>query len=58
METIFAIPGVGRLLVSSIFAHDYVVVQSITFVIALLVLLVNIIVDLSYGWLDPRVRFE
>ena len=58
VETIFAIPGVGRLLVSSIFAHDYVVGQSITFVIALLVLLVNIIVDLSYGWLDPRVRFE
>lgn len=58
VETIFAIPGVGRLLVSSIFAHDYVVVQSITFVMALMVLLVNIIVDLSYGWLDPRVRFE
>jgi len=57
IETIFAIPGVGRLLVSSIFGQDYVVVQAITFVIALIVLIVNLIVDISYGWLDPRIRY-
>lgn len=57
VEEIFAIPGVGRLMVSSIFGQDYVVVQAITFVIAIIVLLVNLIVDISYGWLDPRIRY-
>ena len=57
IETIYAIPGVGRLMVSSIFAQDYVVVQAITFVMAVIVLLVNLIVDISYGWLDPRIRY-
>ncbi len=57
VETVFAIPGVGRLMVSSIFAQDYVVVQGITFLIAVIVLLVNLIVDLSYGWLNPRIRY-
>jgi len=56
IETVFAIPGVGRLLVSSIFGQDYVVVQAITFVIAVIVLLVNLTVDISYGWFDPRIR--
>ncbi len=57
IETIFAIPGVGRLLVSSIFGQDYVVVQAITLVIAVAILVVNLLVDISYGWLDPRIRF-
>ena len=57
IETIFAIPGVGRLLVSSIFGQDYVVVQAINFVIAVIVLIVNLMVDISYGWLDPRIRY-
>jgi len=57
VETVFAIPGVGRLLVSSIFGQDYVVVQAITFVVAVIVLIVNLIVDISYGWLDPRIRY-
>lgn len=57
VETVFAIPGVGRLLVSSILGQDYVVVQSITLVIAVVVLFVNLIVDLCYGFLDPRIRY-
>jgi peptide/nickel transport system permease protein len=57
VETIFAIPGLGRLFVSSILGQDYVVVQAITFIIAVIVLLVNLIVDISYGWLDPRIRY-
>jgi len=57
VETIFAIPGVGRLMVSSILGQDYVVVQAITFVMALIILVVNLIVDISYGWLDPRIRY-
>jgi peptide/nickel transport system permease protein len=57
VETVFAIPGIGRLLVSSVFAQDYQVVQSGTLVIAFIVILSNIIVDISYGWLDPRIRY-
>ena len=57
VEQIFAIPGVGRLLVSSIFAQDYVVIQSGTLVIATIIVLVNVLVDISYGWLDPRIRY-
>ena len=57
VETVFAIPGVGRLMVNSIFAQDYVVVQAITFVIAIIVLVVNLLVDLSYSWFDPRIRY-
>jgi peptide/nickel transport system permease protein len=57
VETVFAIPGMGRLLVTSIFGQDYVVVQSITLIIAVVVLLVNLLVDISYGWLDPRIRY-
>ena len=57
VETVFAIPGVGRLLVTSVFAQDYVVVQSGTLVIAVIIMLSNLIVDLTYGWLDPRIRY-
>jgi len=57
VETIFAIPGVGRLLVTSVFAQDYIVVQSGVLVIATIIILSNLIVDISYGWLDPRIRY-
>jgi peptide/nickel transport system permease protein len=57
IEVVFAIPGVGRLLVSSIFGQDYVVVQAITLVFAVIILVVNLIVDISYAWLDPRIRY-
>ena len=58
VETVFAIPGIGRLLVTSVFAQDYVVVQSSTVVIAGLIIIFNLIVDISYGWLDPRIRYN
>jgi peptide/nickel transport system permease protein len=57
VETVFAIPGIGRLLVTALFAQDYVVIQSGTLVIALIIILANLLVDISYGWLDPRIRF-
>jgi peptide/nickel transport system permease protein len=57
VETVFAIPGIGRLLVTSVFAQDYVVVQSGTLVIATAIILANLLVDISYGWLDPRIRY-
>jgi len=58
VETVFAIPGIGQLLVTSVFAQDYIVVQSSTVVIASLIILFNLIVDISYGWLDPRIRYH
>jgi len=58
IETVFSIPGMGRLLVSSIFGQDYVVVQAITFVISVSILAMNLLVDLSYGWFDPRIRYS
>jgi peptide/nickel transport system permease protein len=57
VERVFAIPGVGSLLVSSIFGQDYVVVQAITLLFAIIILIVNLIVDISYAWLDPRIRY-
>jgi peptide/nickel transport system permease protein len=58
IETVFNIPGMGRLMVSSIFNQDYVVVQASTLIFGTIVLLVNLIVDMSYGWLDPRIRYS
>jgi peptide/nickel transport system permease protein len=58
VETVFAVPGMGQLLVTSITSRDYPVVQAITIVSAVLVILVNLVVDLSYSFLDPRVTYE
>ena len=57
-ETVFALPGVGTMLVQSILARDYPVVTGFTLVIALIFIFVNLIVDLSYAYLDPRIRLE
>lgn len=57
VETVFAIPGIGRLMVQSIFNQDYVVIQSSVLVISLIIVVVNLIVDISYGWFDPRIRY-
>jgi peptide/nickel transport system permease protein len=58
IETVFNIPGIGRLLVQATFGQDYQVVQAGVLVLATVVMLSNLIVDLSYGWLDPRVRYS
>jgi len=55
-ETIFAWPGVGRLLVDSVFVRDYPVAQTVVFFAASFVVAINIVVDIAYAWLDPRVR--
>jgi peptide/nickel transport system permease protein len=55
-ETVFSFPGVGRLLVNSILLRDYNVVQACVVVIAAAFVVVNLVVDLLYGYLDPRVR--
>lgn len=58
IETVFNIPGMGRLAVDSVLNQDYPYVQAVTLVIALSVVLANLLVDLAYGWLDPRIRYQ
>jgi peptide/nickel transport system permease protein len=57
-ETIFAWPGVGRLAVSAIFQRDYPLVQAAVLSTALVFVVCNLLVDIVYGWLDPRIRFD
>jgi peptide/nickel transport system permease protein len=58
IEQVFNIPGMGRLAVDSLFQHDYPYVQGITLVMTSIVVVSNLLVDLSYGWLDPRIRYN
>jgi peptide/nickel transport system permease protein len=57
-EQIFRVPGIGSLLISSILSNDTPVIMSITFVFSALVVLFNLIADVVYGWLDPRISFR
>ena len=57
IETVFSLPGLGKLMVDSIFGRDYAVVQSLVFLFALLILAVNLITDIIYSFLDPRVKY-
>jgi peptide/nickel transport system permease protein len=57
-EQIFRIPGIGSLLISSILANDTPVIMAVTFVFAGLVILFNLIADILYGWLDPRIAYR
>ncbi len=58
VETVFAIPGMGRLLVNSISFRDYQTVQAIVFIISLAVVTANLVTDIAYTWLDPRIRYQ
>lgn len=58
IENVFALPGIGRVVVDAINQRDYPVVQGTVFIIALLFVLVNLLVDLSYGLINPRVRHQ
>lgn len=57
-ESMFALPGIGRLLLESIARRDYPVIQGVVVSVGLLVMTVNLLVDLSYGYLDPRIRYS
>jgi peptide/nickel transport system permease protein len=57
-EQIFRVPGIGSLLISAMLANDTPVVMAVTFVFAALVVLCNLIADILYGWLDPRIAFR
>jgi peptide/nickel transport system permease protein len=56
LENVFAWPGVGRLLVTAVSGRDFPVVQGITVMVALVVLLINLLIDLTYAYVDPRIR--
>jgi peptide/nickel transport system permease protein len=58
VEEVFALPGIGQLMVQSIFQRDFPVVQGVTLVFGVLVVLVNLLTDVGYALLDPRVRFS
>jgi peptide/nickel transport system permease protein len=58
IETVFNIPGMGRLAVDAVLAQDYAVVQGVSLLIVIVVLFANLLVDLSYGYLDPRIRYQ
>ncbi len=58
VEVVFNIPGMGRLAVNALFNKDYAVVQGVVLFMSLIIVLSNLLVDISYGWLDPRVRYE
>jgi peptide/nickel transport system permease protein len=58
MEQIFALPGMGRLMLSALYQRDYTIVSGISLVIATAIVLANLLVDISYAYLDPRIRYR
>lgn len=58
VEQVFNIPGMGRLIVASVFNKDFVTVQGTIMVVAIVVALANLLVDISYGYFDPRIRYD
>ena len=57
-ETVFALPGIGRLVVESVLRRDYPVIQGVVLVIVTIYMIFNLLVDLSYAYLDPRIRYS
>ncbi len=58
IETLFGIPGMGNFMVQAIFARDFMAVQGAVLIMALAVLSANLLTDLVYAWLDPRIRYN
>jgi peptide/nickel transport system permease protein len=58
METIFGLPGMGRFLVDAIYQRDYPVVQGVNLLIASIIVVINLLVDVTYAYLDPRIRYS
>ena len=58
IETIFGLPGIGRYFVQGALNRDYTLVMGVTILAASLVIFINLLVDLAYAWLDPKVRYE
>jgi peptide/nickel transport system permease protein len=58
MEQIFSLPGIGRWTIEAIGQRDYPVISGINLVIATVILAANLMVDLTYSWIDPRIRYR
>lgn len=58
VETIFVIPGMGKMMVDGMLSNDYPVIQASTLVMTVVVVLANLLVDLLYGWIDPRIQYD
>ena len=57
IEIVFAVPGMGSMLIDSVANRDYPVVQTFILMIGVTVLVLNLVIDLLYGWLNPRIRY-
>jgi oligopeptide transport system permease protein len=58
VEYLFAIPGMGRFFITAVTNRDYPLIMGATLLYAALLVIANLVVDLAYAWLDPRVRIE
>jgi peptide/nickel transport system permease protein len=58
LESVFVLPGMGRYLLEAVQYRDYPVIQGLNLIFATVIILANLVVDLLYGWLDPRVRYQ
>ena len=58
VEQVFALPGIGQLMINAILQRDFPVVQAVTLVFAIMVVLVYLLTDIAHALLDPRVRFD
>jgi peptide/nickel transport system permease protein len=58
LESLFSLPGLGTLLLSSVINKDFPMIQGLVLFFALIIIVINIIVDLSYAWFDPRIRYS
>jgi ABC-type dipeptide/oligopeptide/nickel transport system permease component len=57
IETLFLVPGVGRLLINGIFQRDFIMVQGIVMTLVVIILVLNLLLDMAYAWLNPRIRY-
>jgi oligopeptide transport system permease protein len=58
VESVFAIPGIGRFFVDAIFQRDYGLIMAVTLIYAILIAVMNLVVDVAYAWIDPRIRYS
>jgi ABC-type dipeptide/oligopeptide/nickel transport system permease component len=58
VESVFAIPGIGRFFVDAIFQRDYGLIMAVTLIYAVLIAVMNLVVDVAYAWIDPRIRYS
>lgn len=58
VETVFVVPGMGKLLVDAVLSKDYTVIQGVVLVVSIAVVIGNLVVDIIYGWLDPRIQYD